>query len=239
MAARLFLQSLLALVTSLLVAVPKVRAEPIQWGYQGQIVTTGPSGGFGSHVLIAAEPNAGPPGFPTVLSVPDIRVEFGDVAGSGTGSTPVTVFQMRVNSYDINWPFTRGLDTFTLSFGILDKASGATGTVKFQGTLAGIVGINGETITGFANLQVGFTGATQQSLVLGGHVYQVSISPYNFLSSGPWQTPYVTPYQGVPINVQVSDVPEPSTLALAAIGLSGIGLRAWRRRRAPDRNPGR
>jgi PEP-CTERM motif len=65
--------------------------------------------------------------------------------------------------------------------------------------------------------------------------HKVSIDPftfsYNQVVTSSTQYPIISPYQNVPIHVQVSDLPEPSALALAAAGLAGLGLRAWRRRR--------
>jgi hypothetical protein len=86
--------------------------------------------------------------------------------------------------------------------------------------------------SGVASLHVGFTGATTQSLVLGDHLYTVSISPLFLQAGGNLSTigslPFVSPNHNEMVSVQVSDVPEPSTLALAA---AALGVRAWRRRR--------
>jgi hypothetical protein len=132
----------------------------------------------------------------------------------------------------------------------LDSASVKSGSVVFQGTVDGSMWtgspqsiINGvDSSKGGVQLQVGFTEPMQQSLQLGNHLYKISIAPFNFQyyqSLTGVTLPVVTPYQNVPINVQVSDVPEPSTLALAAIGLAGLGVRACRRRRcSPHRQPG-
>jgi hypothetical protein len=229
---RLFPLRVLALMAFALLAVQRVSAEPVQWSYQGQIVTTGPSQGFngeplGPHVLISEGV------FPLGVTYdPGNQVQFADVKGSGSGATLVTAFQMRASTYFDAYPFTKNLHTFNLGFGILDKASGASGKVTFQGWLDGRM--SSGLSSAFVDLQVGFTGALQKSLVLGNHLYKVSIDPFGFgwaqdLSSIK-TLPVVTPYQNVPIHVQVSDVPEPSTLALTALGLSGLGLRAWRRR---------
>jgi hypothetical protein len=95
---------------------------------------------------------------------------------------------------------------------------------------------------GVVNVQVGFQGPTQQKLALGEHLYTISIQPYNFqltqdLAKIGWNLdrlhPFYSAYQDVPMTVQVRELPEPSTLVLAALGLSGLGLRAWRRRRTP------
>jgi hypothetical protein len=237
-----------ALVALLLVAVPRAAAEPIQWTYQGQVVPTGPSSGNAEPPL----PFGVPPN-PHILnsawkatwgiSVDTTNfVEFADVSGSGSGSTSVTAFQMRSNTSYFDGMFSKDLHTFNLGFGIRDAASGVTGTVSFNGTLDGRMsgGLSNE----YVDLQVGFTGALQKSLVLGNHLYKVSVEPFRFLWEQPSSTattgPIVAPFQNVPINVLVSDVPEPSTLTLAAVGLAGIGLRAWRRRRcSPHRHLGR
>jgi len=77
---RLFSLRIVALLALLLVVVPRAAAEPIQWSYQGQITTTGPSWDqngepLGSHFLIGSD------GGNTYY--PGGRVQFADVAGSG------------------------------------------------------------------------------------------------------------------------------------------------------------
>ena len=236
---RLFKFRVLVLMALLLAAVPRAGAEPIQWSYQGQIVTTGPSTGYngeplGPHVLVSTD-------FPDGSGIyPDNRVEFADVTGKGSGSTSVTAFQMRANTAFDGGPypiFFKDIHTFTLGFGILDKASGKSGTVSFTGGLAGKMTRSFLGGDSYVQLWVEPTGKATQSLVLGNHLYKVSMDTFQFLdirdTSSIKSFSVLTAYQNVPINVQVSDVPEPSTLALAAAGLAGLGLRAWRRRRTP------
>jgi hypothetical protein len=226
------------MIAFMLLVVPRASAEPIQWSYQGQVVTTGPSdtsqngnGPPNPHILISEVVFPG-----GITRIPGEQVQFADVSGSGSGSASMTAFQMRASTFFLDSPFSKNIHTFTLGFGLLDKASGKAGTVSFTGYLDGIMSGSKQSNSYYVDLQVGFTGKTQQSLVLGNHLYQLSIAPYQFQTgrsmSGGGPFPFVSAYQGVPVRVQVSDVPEPSTLALAALGLTGLGVRAWRRRRA-------
>lgn len=222
-----------------LLAVPRASAEPIPWTYQGQVVTTGPSSGplgqpLGPHVLVATDfPDGTAPNSSN-------QAQFADVPGSGSGSSSVTAFQQRAYTDFGEVYFGKGIHTFDLNFAIRDAASGTTGSVTFQGYLSGSMHTFREDLNasvpsgGVASVQVGFSGAGTQALVLGGHLYQVSVSPFAFQFEQNFtpglQFPVTSPYQGVPVSVQVSDVPEPSTVALAAVGLAGLAVRCWRRR---------
>jgi MYXO-CTERM domain-containing protein len=109
------------------------------------------------------------------------------------------------------------VNTFDLRVGLQDASSNLGGDLIFHG---GVNGSAGMTISAFgsssswSSISLTYTQLTQ-SLQLGNHLYTVTMDGSTLGG----------------MRVQVSDVPEPSTLALAALGLSGLGLRAWRRRR--------
>ena len=127
---------------------------------------------------------------------------------------------------------------YTLSLTLIDGTSptGPSGTVTFTGKLSGTFSANNSNITNV------FNSPTAQSVVLGNtttgfNTYTVTIGPYS--PPGPPSASNagsiaafvaVTPGTGGG-GVGVQDVPEPSTMLLAGLGLSFLGGAAWRKRR--------
>jgi hypothetical protein len=225
----------LALLAAWFMVIPKACAEKIEWSYQGTVT-------------------AGPPS-------PYITVGFANALGATQDSATITGYSMRVVTPVYSYGDVigglglnvAGCSTFGLSLRLTDAASGQSGTITLSGSFSGTRGYGilepgtlymmeqlsfNQAVSHMqgTTLNVTYADPATQSLRLGNHLYQVSADPFLFS--------YVTgivprgsdpavwsPYQNVPINVQVTDVPEPSTLALAAVGLAGFGVRAWRRRR--------
>jgi hypothetical protein len=132
---------------------------------------------------------------------------------------------------------------FVLKLSLKDTASGASGSLLFPGTFSGTVGLGGATGTlGFAPP----TNGSGWSQVLGGNRYTVDPSQppsWQGLDSGMLGATQFSYYPiQFHIDVQPGGIgsgpgaPEPSGLALAAVGLGTLGAAAWRRwrgRRVP------
>jgi hypothetical protein len=115
---------------------------------------------------------------------------------------------------------------YTLTLFLLDVHSGNSGTMDFTGL------INGSVSMFSSNLENTFTGQTQQSMVLGNNLYEVTIGP--FTPPGPpgsSNSGAIGAHASVRVT-QIHKTPEPSTLALALCGAPLMGYRVWRRRRA-------
>jgi hypothetical protein len=141
----------------------------------------------------------------------------------------VAAFRVRAYAADANAfqnYFHSEKHTFTLTFGLTDKASGASGTLALQGKLSGLgLGV------GFAQANGAFTDPASQSVQLGEHVYTVTVSPFAYAHTHTaFPPPWDGPYQDVQVSVSVSDVPEPSALALGALGLPAVLTLARRQR---------
>lgn len=128
------------------------------------------------------------------------------------------------------------IDLFTakayrLTLELTDQQSGATGALTFQGQF------NGTLTTTAAFISNTFTGATTQTLPLGGNLYTVALGPYSppgppgDSSSGALSA--TVSVSALPAAPPVQDTPEPSGLLLAGLGLGFLGLGCcWRARRA-------
>jgi hypothetical protein len=148
-------------------------------------------------------------------------------------------------------------NNFNLTLHLTDPASHQSGQLTFQGLINGTVSANN------ANLELTITKPVQ-GLLLGGHMFWVSLpSELDLLRPGAGKVP--TMYANVqtwnvapPANPQVQSAvltalpmaslaastngatnspstPEPSTLVLAALGISLLGFGGVRRPRRPNR----
>jgi hypothetical protein len=143
-----------------------------------------------------------------------------------TGDSDIVATNLKVVSdASPDSPATFTNKPYTLTLFLLDVDSGESGSLPFAGVLNGTVSA--------LNSKLGnqFVGSPTQELDLGTHHYTVTIGPY---------TPPGPPESSNPgaiaafATVQVTEIqktPEPSTLALALIGLPVLGFRVYRRRR--------
>lgn len=133
---------------------------------------------------------------------------------------------------------------YTLTLFLQDDGSGQHANLVFTGAFSG----NLSAVS--ANITNAFTGNTSQTVTLGGHKYIVQIGPY-----APPGPPTASNAGSISAHVFVDqvpdqppgggggnggggtgnggggphDAPEPSTLLLAAFGLSGLSAGAWRK----------
>src|SRR5216683_6093135 len=128
-------------------------------------------------------------------------------------------------------------DTFTnspysLSLFLKDNASGLSTTLTFHGVFNGFISATS------ANVTTTFTAPLSETVVLGGNTYTVNLG--SFSPPGP---PDASNAGSISAHVAVNEfspppppppppptgeAPEPSTLLLSCLGLSGIGLAGWR-----------
>jgi hypothetical protein len=211
---------------ALLLSAPCAFADPVAWSYSGS-VSTHPTYA-GDRAFKSLSPvywSRGSWSFDHLA-----RLEFEGLSGDGSGSEDVAAFRIRSSASDPNGGgvFLADNHTFTLTFGVADKASGASGTLTFQGALAGGMGF------GIAHVTGAFSGPASQSVQLGEHLYTVTVSPFSYNKdeqATAFPPPWHGPYLDVQVSVAVSDVPEPSALALAALGLPALTALTRRRRR--------
>jgi hypothetical protein len=144
--------------------------------------------------------------------------------GSAQGTTSVVAANLKTSSSaDPSAPGTFTNAPYSLSLAILDKASGKAGNLTFSGTL------NGAVSSGSSILTNTYTSPETQSVQVGNHVYSVKIGP--FAPPGP-PSANISGSIAAMATVTVADAPEPSTLALAGMGLSMFGGWWWKRRRS-------
>jgi hypothetical protein len=125
--------------------------------------------------------------------------------------------------------FTHAAYSFSLV--LTDLGSSQSATLKFSGFFTGFFSATS------SNIQNTFTAPLMQTVTLGGHTYTVNLG--NYSPPGP---PDASNAGSISAHVAVDEVPsppgggpppahapEPTTLLLSCLGLSGMGLAGWRR----------
>ncbi len=182
------------------------QASPIQWGYDWNASPSSVVAGGGSISLSNESPHTAA-GNSTLVAT---QLQVFSTASPGSPDT-----------------FGPSQGHYALQINLKDIASGSTGFLLFFGQLQGSFSQLNSNVTNT------FFSPTTQSIGLGSNYYTVTMTTY---------TPPGPPDQGnlgsIGAFVQVqtlrdklSQVPEPSTMALAGMSLGLAGLAAWRRKR--------
>jgi hypothetical protein len=202
---KLFLGTLA--LAAVLLGTSTARANLISWGYNwapgSPTVTTGTGG-----VSFSNEPSHVAVGTSVVVA------SNLDVFSSAKPGKPDTFGALQGN--------------YSLTVTLTDIATSSTGSLTFTGQL------QGNFSNASANVTNTFTGPTTQAITIGNTVFTVTMGYYP--PPGP---PGSLNHGSIAATVAVAPgdhiarVPEPSTMALAGIGVGLAGLGAWRRRRRP------
>ena len=110
--------------------------------------------------------------------------------------------------------------SYTLSLSLGDQASGASGNLIFTGEF------NGTLTANISNITNTFLGATTQTLVLGNHLYTVTMD--SFTGPGPTgadNSGSISARAEVSVST-IMDLPEPSGITLALVGAAG-SIAGW------------
>jgi hypothetical protein len=172
---------------------------------------------------------------PTVSAVPADSPGTGrilltnEAAGSAVNSSDIVATDIRTaSSAPYNNPdhFTNA--PYGLALTLTDNASHASGTVTFTGVFNG-------TLTALsANITNTFTGPQVQVLQLGSNTYTITMGTYSPPPPpGAVNAGAISAYAQVTVQsgTGVPQLPEPSALVLAGLGLSLAGGAFWRRKR--------
>lgn len=196
-----------AALAALLLCATSARADLIQWGYRWEAIPTTVTAGSG---LVELTPEI----YRTARGSSDIVAANLHVQSSALPSSP-DVFTPLDGNYQLRLHLT-------------DVATSTTGYIDFFGQLQGRFSQSNSQVTNT------FLAPSSQTVTVGSAVFDVSLVYY---------TPPGPPAQGnlgsIGGHVNVSanpdldpaSVPEPSSLALAGLGLGAAGLAAWKRRR--------
>lgn len=151
--------------------------------------------------------------------------------GSGTAVAPSAI--VAANLSVITSTLAQGLDTFTnkaykLTLALTDSASGAAGQLVFNGIL------NGTANTTSSNFTNHYVGSTLQSIHLGNYNYHVQILDPVLppITGGTTQGGISAQVTFDVAGEPVQQVPEPSALLLASLGLPLAAAAGWWRLRA-------
>ena len=146
--------------------------------------------------------------------------------GHAVGNSDIVTTNLKVfSTADPHHPETFTHKAYKLTLVLTDLASGKSGTLVFTGEFNGPISAKSSFIRNT------YTGPLTGSLVLGHNKYTITMGKYS-----PPAPPGATNFGSISANVVVttSDVrgtPEPSTLALAGLGLPLVGGVTWWRRR--------
>jgi hypothetical protein len=146
------------------------------------------------------------------------------------GTSDIVVTNLRAFSSALrNAPdtFTNAPISFTLT--LKDEKSNLTGTFKFSGVFNGTISATS------ANVQFLPTAPLIETLKIGANTYTVNLGSY-----APPGPPAASNAGSISAHVAVNEIvtgggggtgqaPEPSTLLLSCLGLSGMGLAGWRK----------
>jgi hypothetical protein len=150
-------------------------------------------------------------------------------SGNAVGTSDIVATNLKTfSTADPATPDTFTNKGYTLFLTLTDKPSGQSTTFTFNGVF------NGTISSASSNITNTFTNGNIHTAVLGGNTYTVTIGqftpppPPGASNSGSISATAIVSVRNGPPN---HGTPEPSSLVLAGLGLTGLGFVSWRKRR--------